>query len=86
VAIGRLHLKEMKWLFPLIFLIGCAEIRMPTPVSLPSLCMGEEACENRKSAKTLADMGYTDAALQIICDDENVKDILEAECGSSVSQ
>ena len=76
----------MKCLFALIFLGGCAEIRMPPPISLPSLCMGEEACENRKSAKTLADMGYIDAALQIICDHKNVKDILEAECGSSVLQ
>jgi len=76
----------VKCLFALILLGGCAEIRMPSPISLPSLCMGEEACENRKSAKTLADMGYIDAALQIICDDKNVKDILEAECGSSVLQ
>ena len=70
----------MKCLFALIFLGGCAEIRMPPPISLPSICMGEESCENRKSAKTLADMGYTNAALAIICNDKNVKDILEAEC------
>ena len=76
---------KIKCLF-LMFLVGCAEISMPPPISLPSLCMGEEVCENRKSAKTLADMGYTDAALQILCDDENVKDILEAECSSSISQ
>ena len=56
MAIGRLHLKEMKWLFSLVFLIGCAEIRMPTPVSLPSICMGEEFCEDRKAAETLAAM------------------------------
>jgi len=86
VAIGRLHLKEMKWLFPLIFLIGCAEIRMPTPVSLPSICMGEEFCEDRKAAETLAAMGFADAGLIIMCSNPNVRNILEVECGSDALQ
>lgn len=73
-------------LFPILLLAGCAEIRMPTPISLPSICMGEEACEARKNAETLANMGYPDAGLVIMCSDPSVRGVLEVECGSDALQ
>ena len=66
-----------------LLLAGCAEIKMPQPISLPSICMGEQTCEARKNAETLAIMGYHDAALTIMCDDSRVRGVLEVECGSS---
>lgn len=65
-----------------ILLSGCAEIKMPQPISLPSICLGEETCEARKNAETLASMGFPDAGLVILCSDPNVKSVLEVECGS----
>ena len=68
---------------PLI-LAGCATIDVPTPISLPSICMGEERCEARKNAETLASMGYPDAGLVIMCADPRVREHLGEECGESV--
>lgn len=45
--------------------------------------MGEQTCEARKNAETLAVMGYHDAALTIMCSDSRVRGVLEVECGSS---
>ena len=73
----------MRWLAILICLAGCAEVRMPPPISLPSVCMKEASCEARKNAETLAAMGYPDAGLVIMCDDPNVRDVLEVECKSN---
>lgn len=66
-----------------LLLAGCAEVTAPTPISLPSICMGEERCEARKNAETLAAMGFPDAGLVIMCDDPNVRDVLEMECEPS---
>ena len=65
---------------PVLLLLGCAEIKAPSPLVLPSVCMGDEHCEARKNAETLADMGYPDAGLRVMCDDANVRDVLEVEC------
>lgn len=69
-----------------LLLAGCAEVQMPTPISLPSICMGEVTCEARKNAETLALMGYHDAALTIMCDDARVRGVLELECGTASLQ
>ena len=75
----------MKRLVGISFLLlaGCAEVDMPAPISLPSVCMGDDACETRKNAETLAEMGYTDAGLVLMCADDRVRDALEklGQCG-----
>ena len=76
----------MKWLISLALLVGCAEIKMPTPLSLPAICMGEASCENRKNAETLAAMGFPDAGLVLMCSNANVRNILEVECESDALQ
>ena len=65
-------------------LAGCAEIKTPQPVSLPSICMGEQTCEARKNAETLSKMGYPDAGLVIMCSDSIVREALEDECGDEL--
>jgi len=73
--------------FSLILLVGgCASIEMPSPISLPSICMGEATCESRKNAETLAAMGYPDAGLVIMCSDPAVRDVLEVQCESDALQ
>ena len=54
---------------------------MPAPISLPSICMGEDKCEARKNAETLAAMGYPDAGLIIMCADAGVREHLGEQCG-----
>jgi len=73
-------------LLPILLIAGCAEVKMPTPISLPSICMGEEKCEARKNAETLAAMGFPDAGLVIMCSDPNVRGVLEVECESNALQ
>ena len=68
-------------LVPILLLMGCAEIKVPSPISLPSVCMGEDTCEDRKNAETLAAMGYPDAGLIIMCGNPDVRGALEVECG-----
>ena len=71
---------------PILLVGGCASIEMPSPISLPSICMGEATCESRKNAETLAAMGYPDAGLVIMCSNLEVRSVLEVECGSSTLQ
>lgn len=75
----------MKWVVAIsaLALSGCATVDMPAPLSLPSICMGEETCEARKNAETLAAMGYPDAGLVIMCNHTAIGDVLEMECEPS---
>ena len=66
----------------LLLPMGCASIDMPSPISYPSVCMGEMKCEARKNAETLSAMGYTNAALVIMCQDADIRRVLEMECKS----
>jgi len=45
--------------------------------------MGETTCEARKNAETLAEMGFTDAGLVVLCADTKIRDVLEVECESN---
>lgn len=69
-------------LLPIMLLAACAKIDMPTPISLPSICMDDESCEARKNAETLAAMGYPDAGLTIMCSDPNIRMVLSVQCKS----
>lgn len=74
----------MKYLLPIILLTGCAEIKMPTPISFPSVCLGDEHCERNQNARTLAQMGFADAALDIMCNDRRLSERLAMECGQQL--
>jgi hypothetical protein len=76
----------MRWLTLILLLAGCADIDMPTPISLPSICMGEKNCEARKNAETLANMGFPDVGLRILCDNTDIGSVLELECELDTSQ
>ena len=71
-------------LLPILLLSACATVDMPSPISLPSICMGEETCESRKNAETLAAMGFPDAGLVIMCSNARVREHLGDECGERV--
>jgi len=70
-------------LLPILLVAGCSAVELPAPLSLPSVCMGDETCEARKNAETLATMGYTDAGLILMCADDSVRAALEklGQCG-----
>jgi hypothetical protein len=70
-------------LLPVLALGACTTVDNQTPMLFPSVCMGEAVCEARKNAETLANMGYPDAGLVIMCDDAKIRDVLEVECESS---
>ena len=70
-------------LLPIFLVAGCSTIEMPAPLSFPSACGGDKACETRKNAETLSAMGYTDAGLVLMCADDQVQAVLEklGQCG-----
>ena len=64
-----------------MLITGCTTVNQP--MLYPSVCMGETTCEARKNAETLAEMGFTDAGLVVLCADTKIRDVLEVECESN---
>ena len=65
-----------------LLISGCATIDMPSSTSYPSICDGDTGCEKRANAITLYQMGYRSAGVRILCDDPNVRSVLEVQCKS----
>lgn len=66
-------------LFLLLGLSACSS----TLVQYPSVCASEDTnCKRNLNAKTLYEMGYKQAALDLICKDPDVSNTL-SECSSS---
>lgn len=65
-----------------LFLGGCATIDLPASVAYPSICDGDAGCEKRANAVTLYQMGYRAAGVRILCDDPDVRMVLEVQCKS----
>lgn len=68
----------------LILMTACAEINTPTPISYPSVCLGDKACERNLDAKTLAEMGFPDAGLAMMCGSRNVREAVGMGCESAL--
>ena len=68
-------------LFSVLFLAACSTTE--TVVQYPSVCLPDDyVCERNQNAKTLDALGYGDAALELMCQDPAVRDVLR-ECDVS---
>jgi hypothetical protein len=72
----------MKRLWALLALAGCVPtIEMPAPVAYPGACPFENrACQRNADAQTLAYIGQPEAAMLLMCLDDNLAEALAEQC------
>jgi hypothetical protein len=69
----------MRTLVLAVLLAGCAQ----TIVEYPSVCTAEDDnCKRSLNARTLSDIGYGEAALELMCKDADVRSVLD-KCNST---
>lgn len=71
-------------LLPIILLSGCMTVDMGTPVSFPSACWGDKDCQRNLNAQTLHYLGHNSAALELMCSDTAVKEVMKEKCGNGL--
>jgi hypothetical protein len=71
----------------IVLLAGCTPtIEMPAPVAYPGACpFGNMACQRNSDAQTLAYIGQPEAAMTLMCLDENLAEALPEQCGILLS-
>jgi hypothetical protein len=72
----------MSRLLVVLLLAGCSPtVEIPTPVAYTSACpLGDEACQRNQDAQTLAYIGQPDAALRLMCLDNNLANKVQDTC------
>jgi hypothetical protein len=72
----------MKRLWALLALAGCSPaLHLPTPVAYVGACpTGDYACQRNADAQTLAYIGQPDAAMLLMCLDDNLAEALAEQC------
>jgi hypothetical protein len=73
----------MKHIALILVLAGCAPvIEMQAPIAYPGACpFGDTACQRNSDAQTLAYIGQPEAAMWLMCLDENLSEALPEQCG-----
>ena len=60
-------------------LVGCSS----TVLEYPSVCPNNEPkCQRNLNAQTLSILGNTEAALRLLCEDPDLKDVIGYDCPS----
>lgn len=77
----------MKRLWIILVLAGCTPtLEMPAPIAYPGACpFGNTACQRNSDAQTLAYIGQPEAAMTLMCLDENLAEALPEQCGMLLS-
>jgi hypothetical protein len=77
----------VKRLWIILAIAGCTPvIDMPAPVAYPGACpMGNLPCQRNADAQTLAYIGQPNAAMTLMCLDENLSEALPEQCGILLS-
>jgi hypothetical protein len=72
----------MKRLWLLLALAGCGPaLHLPTPVAYVGACPeGDRSCQRNADAQTLAYIGQSDAAMLLMCLDDNLAEALAEQC------
>lgn len=73
--------------FVVILLAGCTPvIEVPAPVAYPGACPVENnECQRNANAQTLAYIGQPEAAMLLMCLDDELAEALPDQCGISLS-
>jgi len=77
----------MKRLALVVLIAGCTPvIEVPAPVAYPGACpFGNTDCQRNADAQTLAYIGQPEAAMLLMCLDENLSEALPEQCGMLLS-
>ena len=77
----------MRRLWAILALAGCTPtIEMPTPVAYPGACpLNNAPCQRNADAQTLAYIGQPEAAMLLMCLDEDLAEALSEQCGISLA-
>jgi hypothetical protein len=77
----------MKRVCAILMLASCSPvIEVPAPIVYPGACpFGDTACQRNADAQTLAYIGQQNAAMALLCLDENLAEALSEQCGLSLS-
>jgi hypothetical protein len=77
----------VKRLWIILALAGCTPaLEMPAPIAYPGACpFGNTACQRNADAQTLAYIGQPNAAMTLMCLDENLSEALPEQCGMYLS-
>lgn len=77
----------MKRFWAILALSGCTPvIEVPAPVAYPGACpFGNNECQRNADAQTLAYIGQPEAAMLLMCLDENLSEALPEQCGMLLS-
>jgi hypothetical protein len=67
-------------------LAGCAPtLHMPTPVAYVGACpTGDYACQRNADAQTLAYIGQPEAAMLLMCTDDDLAHLMQEACEISL--
>ena len=69
---------------PVLFVAGCGTIHMPAPFAFSSACPeGDVKCQRNLDAQTLKYIGETEAALRLMCTDEEIREAVGDKCLTS---
>lgn len=74
----------MRYLVVVAVLAGCTSaIEMPAPVAYPGACPADNApCQRNADAQTLAYIGQPEAAMLLMCLDDELAGALSEQCGT----
>lgn len=72
----------MRRLWVILLLAGCSPtVEMAAPVAYTNACpLGNDACQRNLDAQTLAYIGQPDAALRLMCLDNNLANKVQDTC------
>jgi hypothetical protein len=76
----------VKRLLVILAVAGCTPtFEMPAPVAYPGACpYGDRACQRNADAQTLAYIGQPDAAMLLMCLDDDLAEALSEQCDMSL--
>lgn len=60
---------------PVVLLLGCNTITYTASCNI-----GDAVCQRNQNAQTLAIIGHPEAATQLMCQDDDIRDTLGDEC------
>jgi hypothetical protein len=73
-------------MLPMALMAGCSPVlHMPAPVAYPGACpAGNYACQRNSDAQTLAYIGQPEAAMILMCTDDDLAHLMQEACDISL--
>jgi hypothetical protein len=83
---GEVSVKAAFKCIAIAFLAGCSSvIEMPAPIAYPGACPeGNYLCQRNFDAQTLAYIGQPEAAMLLMCTDDDLAHLMQEACEISL--